>query len=94
MSERKAEIASLIRWRDVGDGPTCYTAGNKQFADDVIVALSEIDRITSERDELRAALDDILATTKSHVDGRDLLDELHPRKTLALPPAPEQGGER
>ena len=30
------------------------------------------------------ALDDLLATFKSHVDGRDLLDELHPRKTLDI----------
>lgn len=32
----------------------------------------------------RAALLAILAMTKSHVDGRDLLAELHPRKTLDI----------
>jgi hypothetical protein len=33
-------IERLIRWRDVGDGPATYTAGSKQFGDDVIVLLS------------------------------------------------------
>lgn len=43
-----------------------------------------IDRIVKENAALRTALDGILATFKSHVDGRDLLDELHPRKTIDI----------
>jgi hypothetical protein len=53
----KPEITNLKRWRDVGDGPISYTAGSKQFADDVIVALAEISRLTAERDGLRKALE-------------------------------------
>jgi hypothetical protein len=37
-----------------------------------------------QRDALAKALEDLLATFKSHVDGRDLLDELHPRKTIDI----------
>ena len=43
------EIDRLNRWRHFGDGPATYTAGSKQFGDDVIVALIEIERLTAER---------------------------------------------
>ena len=36
-------IQRLRRWREVGDGPASYTAGSKQFADDVIVLLTLLD---------------------------------------------------
>jgi len=39
------EIDRLNRWRHFGDGPATYTAGSKQFGDDVIVALIEIERL-------------------------------------------------
>ena len=35
-------------------------------------------------DPTMAALGYLLDSFKSHVDGRDLLDELHPRKTLDI----------
>lgn len=54
------EIANLKRWRDVGDGPVTYTAGSKQFGNDVIVALREIERLRAERDEVLAVLKDWL----------------------------------
>src|SRR3989304_4437550 len=42
-------IERLKRWREVGDGPISYTAGSKQFADDVIVLLVEVDRLRADR---------------------------------------------
>lgn len=42
------------------------------------------DDIIASDDPVRLALDYLLSTFKSHVDGRDLLDELHPRKTLDI----------
>lgn len=35
-------VDRLIRWRDVGDVAVTYTAGSKQFGDDVIVVLDDI----------------------------------------------------
>lgn len=35
-------------------------------------------------EELTDILDTIVAMTKSHIDGRDLLDEIHPRNTLDI----------
>jgi hypothetical protein len=42
------------------------------------------DKISASEDPVRGALEHLLAAFKSHVDGRDLLDELHPRKTLDI----------
>lgn len=41
-------------------------------------------RAVNNHGALVKALEDLLATFKSHVDGRDLLDELHPRKTIDI----------
>jgi len=41
------EITNLKRWRDVGDGPATYCAGDKQFGDDVNVLLREHDRLAA-----------------------------------------------
>ena len=49
----KPEIDRLNRWRHFGDGPATYTAGSKQFGDDVIVALIEIERLTAALADLR-----------------------------------------
>lgn len=38
----------------------------------------------STADPVLSAMIGLLASFKSHVDGRDLLDELHPRKTLDI----------
>ena len=46
--------ARLIRWRDVGDGPVAYTAGDGNFGADVIVLLKE-------RDDMLAALEAVMA---------------------------------
>ena len=35
--------ARLVRWRDVGDGPVAYTAGDGNFGADVIALLKERD---------------------------------------------------
>jgi DNA repair exonuclease SbcCD ATPase subunit len=44
----------------------------------------EDNKLYAENQRLRAALRGIDAATISHVDGRDLLDELHPRGTLDI----------
>jgi hypothetical protein len=41
-------------------------------------------RAADEIEKLRAALRLLLSKTYSHIDGRDLLGELHPRKTLDI----------
>lgn len=35
----------LKRWRDIGDGPAAYTAGDGNFGADVTAILSEIERL-------------------------------------------------
>jgi len=55
-------VERLRRWRDVGDGPMGYTAGDEQFASDVVALLAE-------RDRLRDAL---LQIASSGVDGESL----------------------
>lgn len=45
MSLDPTSFDRLKRWRDIGDGPTSYTAGSKPFGDDVIVMLAEIERL-------------------------------------------------
>lgn len=42
------------------------------------------DGLLEEADPIRAALNYLLAQFKSHVDGRDLLDEIHPRRSLEI----------
>jgi hypothetical protein len=42
----------LKRWREVGDGHETYTAGSKQFADDVIVLLVEVERLRADNADL------------------------------------------
>lgn len=39
-----AAVERLRRWRDVGDGPPNYTAGDEQFAADVVALLAERDQ--------------------------------------------------
>lgn len=56
-----AAIDRLIRWRDVGDGPATYTAGSKQFGDDVIVLLALVSRpAQSMGEEAQKLLRDII----------------------------------
>ena len=40
--------------------------------------------IQAENEKLRAALRFLVSSTYSHLDGRDLLGELHPRNTLDI----------
>lgn len=56
-------VERLRRWRDVGDGPIGYTAGNTQFADDVIALLAERDRLqrADEIERLRAERDALMS---------------------------------
>jgi hypothetical protein len=65
MSIDPLAIERLKRWRTHGDGPITYTAGSKQFSDDVIVLLIENDR-------LRAVLQ-VIAGCQKRADG-DLVD--------------------
>lgn len=39
----QTSLDRLTRWRDVGDGDVAYTAGSKQFANDVVAILAEIE---------------------------------------------------
>jgi hypothetical protein len=50
-----APLDRLIQWRDVGDGPVAYTAGDQDFAHDVVWALGEIDRLTKENKGMKDA---------------------------------------
>lgn len=54
--------------------------------EEVLIAESEraIEQLTDRNKQLEAALREIDKSTISHVDGRDLLDELHPRNTLDI----------
>ena len=75
-------IERLKRWRDVGDDPDVgYNAGNKAFADDVIAALAEIDRLRLLLKEAGEAL--------------AVVDAAAPRLTVPSPePDYETGEER
>jgi len=44
----------------------------------------EVMRLCNRESMLREALEEVNATTYSHVDGRDLLAELHPRHMLDI----------
>jgi hypothetical protein len=47
-------------------------------------ATARAEAAEAENTRLREALNAIIATTHSHIDGRDLLAELHPRNALDI----------
>lgn len=49
-------IERLKRWRDIGNGPAGYTAGDRQFADDVIAVLFELEECRDNFNALQKAL--------------------------------------
>jgi FtsZ-binding cell division protein ZapB len=76
------EIDRLNRWRHFGDGPATYTAGSKQFGDDVIVALIEIERLKEvvsrlhkERREAKAEIERLAQSVAQSITELTLTNE-------------------
>ena len=80
-------IERLIRWRDVGDGPTSYTAGNIHFGSDVLLLLD----INA---DLLAALEAMLATPEiADCDPRDKDEETRVAERMARAAIAKAKGE-
>jgi hypothetical protein len=71
------EIDRLNRWRHFGDGPSTYTAGSKQFGDDVIVALIEVERLQAVERAAQAAYD-------YHMTGYNAADDFDANTQIEL----------
>jgi hypothetical protein len=77
MAHNQREIDRLNRWRHFGDGPATYTAGSKQFGDDVIVALIEIERLRTVEKAAQAAYD-------YHMTGYNAADDFDANTQIEL----------
>lgn len=72
--------------REALDRGGFHATARGHFEDGVFIieALTHLDALEKEREELRAAVALIIKRSHSHVDGRFLFDELKGRKTLDI----------
>jgi hypothetical protein len=69
-----ADAKAIKAWQDANPGNDLVWPDRKK----------RVAWLLDERDRLREALRIVISRTYSHIDGRDLLGELHPRKTLDI----------
>jgi hypothetical protein len=83
-----AEVLAAVARGEIEDGIMPGLGDDRRVSqcagDTLIAAKLEIERLQADLDRADAVVEAIIKSTESHIDGRDLLAELHPRRMLDI----------